>query len=147
MQSSRENFANPADISAILDMQRIAVVGLSSDPRRESYTVSQYMQGNGYEIIPVNPNETEVLGERAYASLTDLPEPPEVVNVFRRPEFLDDVVEDAINAGAKAIWIQLGIVNEGAARRAREAGLITVMDKCIRVEHGRRQFAAPRDLA
>jgi uncharacterized protein len=146
MQSERESFANPADISAVLDMQRIAVVGLSSDPRRESYSVSQYMQSNGYEITPINPNEAEVLGEQAYPRLTDLPEPPEVVNVFRRPEFLDEVVDDAISAGAKAIWIQLGIVNEGAARRARDAGLITVMDRCIRTEHMRRQFGRPREL-
>src|SRR3712207_3097196 len=111
MRLSRENFANPSDIDAILAMKRIAVVGLSSDPSRTSYGIARYLQRQGYEIIPVNPNEKEVLGERAYPTLRDLPEPPEAVDVFRRAEFVDDVVDDAIAAGAKAIWIQSGIIN------------------------------------
>ena len=139
MNSQRESFTKPEDIEAILDMKRIAVVGLSSDPGKASYGVSRYMQRQGYDIIPINPNEREVLGERAYASLRDLPEPPELVDVFRRPEYVDDIVEEAIEAGAKAIWLQVGVINPQAARRAREAGLLVVMDKCIMVEHGRRR--------
>ena len=138
MRPGRENFANPSDIDAILAMKRIAVVGLSSDPSRTSYGIARYLQRQGYEIIPVNPNEKEVLGERAYPTLSDIPEPPEVVDVFRRAEFVDDVVDDAIAAGARAIWIQSGIVNYEAALRARQAGIITVMDRCIMVEHSRR---------
>ena len=134
-EAVREDFARPEDIEAILGMRRIAVVGLSSDPYKPSHGVSKYLQRAGYEITPVNPTEHEVLGEKAYASLQELPEPPEVVDVFRRPEFVDEVVDDAIAAGAKAIWIQSGIINYGAARKAREAGLITVMDRCLMVEH------------
>src|SRR5262245_33084097 len=131
MNRQRENFADQGDIDAILGMRRVAVVGLSSDPSRDSYRIARYLQANGYEITPVNPNESEVLGVPAYGNLRDLPEPPEVVDVFRRAEFIDGVVDDAIAAGAKAIWIQLGIVNYEAARKARQAGLIVVMDKCI----------------
>jgi predicted CoA-binding protein len=137
MSEQRENFAHPADIDAILNMKRIAVVGLSSNPSRPSYGVARYLQEQGYEIIPVNPNETEVLGKRAYASLLDLPEPPEVVDVFRRPIYVDQIVDEAIAVGAKAIWLQIGVVNLPAALRARQAGLITVMDRCILVEHAR----------
>jgi hypothetical protein len=139
MREQRENFADPSDIDAILGMKRIAVVGLSSDPSRVSYGIARYLQRQGYKIIPINPNETEVLGEQAYPSLRDLPEPPDAVDVFRRAEFVDEVVDEAIAAGAKAIWIQSGIINLEAARHAREAGLITVMDRCIMVEHSRRE--------
>ena len=118
MQAQRENFARPEDIAAILAMRRIAVVGLSSDPWRTSYGISRAMQEAGYDITPVNPNETEVLGQRAYANLSDLPEPPEVVNVFRRPEYISDIVDEAIAVGAKAIWLQIGVVDYEAARRA-----------------------------
>lgn len=134
-ESVAEDYARPEDIEAILAMSRIAVVGLSSDPYKPSNGVARYLQRAGYEITPVNPTEREVLGQRAYAGLQDLPEPPEVVDVFRRPEFVDEVVDDAIAAGAKAIWIQSGIINYAAARKAREAGLITVMDRCLMVEH------------
>jgi uncharacterized protein len=134
----RENFARAEDIDAILQMRRIAVVGLSSDPYRDSYGVARYMLRQGYEILPVNPNETEVLGLRAYPNLQALPEPPEVVDVFRRPEFVAQVVEDAIEVGAKAIWLQFGVIDVEAARRAREAGLLVVMDRCIKVEHARK---------
>jgi predicted CoA-binding protein len=135
MISEREKYAAEADIDAILAMKRVAVVGLSSNPSRASYDVARYMQRQGYDIIPVNPTETEVLGERVYASLSDLPEPPEVVDVFRRSEFVAEVVDEAIKVGAKAIWLQLGVIDEAAARKAREAGLIVVMDRCIKVEH------------
>jgi predicted CoA-binding protein len=139
MQTQRENFADTADIEAILDMKKIAVVGLSSDPMRDSYRVARYLQQHGYEITPVNPTEAEVLGVKSYASLLDLPEPPEVVDVFRRSEFVSEIVDQAIQVGAKAIWLQFGVIDYEAARRAREAGLLVVMDRCIKVEHGMRR--------
>jgi uncharacterized protein len=113
----------------------IAVLGLSSQSWRPSYSVSQYMQSVGYRIIPVNPNETEILGERTYASLDDVPDPIEIVNIFRRPEFVTDIVEAAIRRKAPVVWMQLGVINETAAARARAAGLEVVMDRCILVEH------------
>lgn len=120
----------------IVDKYRaLAVVGLSSDERRESNSVSRYMQEHGYRIIPVNPDETEVLGEKAFANVASLPEAPDVVLVFRRPEFVPEIVEQAIAVGAKAVWMQEGIVHEGAAARARDAGLEVVMDRCIRSVH------------
>jgi predicted CoA-binding protein len=123
-------------IKEILQIYKnIAVVGLSSQTWRSSYSVSRYMQTAGYRIIPVNPNETEVLGEKAYASLDDVPGPIEIVDIFRRPEFVPDVVEAAIRRKARVIWMQLGVVNEAAAERARAAGLEVVMDRCILVEH------------
>ncbi len=131
----RENFAAQDDIDAILAMQRIAIVGLSSDPLRPSNDVGRYLQRHSYEIIPINPKETEVLGEHAYASLSDIPEPPEVVDVFRRPEYVGPIVDEAIKVGAKAIWLQLGVIDEDAARKARQAGLLVVMDRCMKVEH------------
>jgi predicted CoA-binding protein len=126
-------------IPEILDTHRtIAVVGLSSNRSKPSYSVTAYMKSQGYRIIPVNPNETEVLGERAYARLQDVPEPVEIVNVFRRSEHVRDVVDDAIGIGAKVIWLQEGVVDETAARRARAAGLDVVMDLCILKEHMRK---------
>ena len=123
-------------IKEILETYKnIAVVGLSSQTSRPSYSVSRYMQTVGYRIIPVNPNETEVLGEKAYASLDDVPGKIEIVDIFRRPEFVPDVVDAAIRRKARVIWMQLGIVNEAAAARARAAGLEVVMDRCILVEH------------
>jgi uncharacterized protein len=115
--------------------KKIAVVGLSSDPGRASHGVSHYMQNSGYEITPVNPNEVKVLGEKAYASLDEVPGPIEIVNIFRRPEFVPDVVDTAIRRNAKVIWMQLGVVHEVAAQRARAAGLEVVMDLCILQEH------------
>ncbi len=113
----------------------IAVVGLSSDVTRPSYGVSAYMQRAGYRIIPVNPAETEVLGERAYASLADVPEIVDMVNIFRRPNHVPGVVEDAIAKGARSVWMQVGVVHEEAAAKARAAGLEVVMDQCLMVEH------------
>jgi len=125
-------------IKQILDECRaIAVVGLSSNSWRASNSVSEYMQRKGYRIIPVNPNETEVLGEKAYASLAEVPEKPELVNVFRRSEEAGAVVDEALRLGAKAVWLQEGIIDEAAARRALEAGLLVVMDRCILKEHAR----------
>src|SRR5712664_4068634 len=118
--------------------KNIAVVGLSSNPMRPSYDVTEYMQGAGYRIIPVNPNEREVLGEKSYARLEDVPEKIEIVNVFRRAEEVPAVVESAIRVGAKVVWMQSGVENEAAAEKALAAGLVVVEDACILVEHRRR---------
>jgi len=115
--------------------RKIAVVGLSSDPGRASHGVTKYMQNAGYSITPVNPNEVDVLGEKAYASLDEVPGPIEIVDIFRRPEYVPDVVESAIRRQAKVIWMQQGIVHEEAAKRARAAGMEVVMDLCILQEH------------
>jgi uncharacterized protein len=126
-------------IAEVLKRHRtIGVVGLSSDPGRPSYGVAQYLRSVGYRIIPVNPNETEVLGEKSYARLEDVPEKIEIVNIFRRPEEVSPAVEGAIRIGAKVVWMQLGIEHRVAAEKARTAGLIVVMDACIFVEHKRR---------
>jgi predicted CoA-binding protein len=113
----------------------IAVVGLSSNPWRASYGVSEYMKSAGYRIIPVNPNEVEVLGEKAWPTLDDVPEPVDLVNIFRQPQFVPEVVEAAIRIGAKGVWMQEGVIHEEAERRAREAGLEVVADRCILKEH------------
>ena len=113
----------------------IAVVGLSSRRSRPSYGVSEYMQSSGYRIIPVNPNETEVLGEKVYASLEEVPVAVDIVDIFRRSEQVPDVVDAAIRIGAKGIWMQEGVVHEAAAEKARAAGLEVVMDRCILKEH------------
>src|SRR5258708_6386103 len=119
-------------------VRTIAVVGLSSNPMRPSYGVEEYLKTAGYRIIPVNPNETEVLGEKAYARLEDIPEQVDVVDVFRRAEEVPAVAESAIRIGAKVLWMQLGIENGGAAERARAAGLVVVENACLLVEHKRR---------
>ena len=115
----------------------IAVVGLSNRRSRPSYGVSEYMQSNGYRIIPVNPNEAEILGEKSWASLEKIPERVDIVDIFRRSEFVPEIVEAAIRKGAKAIWMQEGVIDEKAARRAAGAGLDVVMDRCILKEHSR----------
>ena len=124
------------DVQRILETTKtIAVVGLSDKPDRDSYQVAAYLQQQGYRIIPVNPRAKEVLGEKAYASLREIPEPVEVVQIFRRSEEVLPIVEDAIAAGAKVIWMQSGIVNEEAAARAEAAGLAVIMDACMRSAH------------
>jgi predicted CoA-binding protein len=115
----------------------IAVVGLSSKKFRPSYGVAEYMQREGYRIIPVNPNEAEVLGEKSYARLEDIPEHIDIVDIFRRSDFVQPVVDSAIRVGASAVWMQEGVEDEDAARKAREAGLAVVMDRCILKEHSR----------
>jgi len=115
----------------------IAVVGLSGKRFRPSYGVSEYMQSAGYRIIPVNPNERQVLGETSYPQLDDVPETVDIVNIFRRPEFVPEIVEAAIRRGARAIWMQEGVIHEAAAERARQAGLEVIMDRCILKEHRR----------
>ena len=125
-------------ISEILRMGRtIAVVGLSAKRYRPSYGVAEYMQRAGYRIIPVNPHETEVLGEKCYPDVESVPEPIDIVDIFRRSEFVPEIVEAAIRKGAKAIWMQEGVIHEEAARRAKEAGLEVVMDRCILKDHRR----------
>jgi len=113
----------------------IAVVGLSDSPMRPSHGVSAYMQAQGYRIIPVNPHIAEALGEMSYASLLDVPEKIDLVDVFRRPEFVDEIVEQAIRVKIPAIWLQEDVINERAAEMARKAGMFVVMDRCILKEH------------
>lgn len=115
----------------------VAVVGLSSNPERPSHRVARYLKEQGYRIIPVNPRETEVLGERAYPDLCAVPEPIEVVDIFREPKAVPRVVAQAMYVGAKAIWMQEGIVHEAAAARARRTGMAVVMDRCMMKEHRR----------
>jgi len=116
----------------------IAVVGLSSKPHRPSFGVARYLQSVGYRIVPVNPNEKEVLGERSYARLEDIPVHVDIVDVFRRSEFVPPIVESAIAIGASVVWLQEGVVHEEAAARARAAGLEVVMDRCTLKEHAER---------
>ena len=130
----REQTGDPAD-RILRSARTIAVVGLSADPRRPSYGVARYLQRAGYRIFPVNPNVSEVLGERAYATLSELPGPVDVVEVFRRSEFAGAVVDEAIAIGAGAVWLQDGVVDEAAAERARAAGLDVVMDDCMMRRH------------
>jgi uncharacterized protein len=130
----REHTADPAD-KILRSARTIAVVGLSANPRRPSYGVARYLQRAGYRIFPVNPNVSEVLGERAYATLSELPGPVDVVEVFRRSELAGAVVDEAIAIGAGAVWLQDGVVDEAAAERARAAGLDVVMDDCMMRRH------------
>ncbi|QXE87717.1 CoA-binding protein [Geomonas nitrogeniifigens] len=124
------------DIKEILTKYRtVAVVGLSPDAGKPSHEVAAYLKRAGYRIIPVNPAVDEVFGEKSYPSLAEIPEPVEIVDVFRRSEFVPEIVEQAIAKGARVIWMQEGVVHEEAARRAREAGLEVVMDRCMLKEH------------
>ena len=129
-------------ISEILRVGRtIAVVGLSAKRYRPSYGVAEYMQRAGYRIIPVNPNVDEVLGEKSYPDIDSVPEPIDIVDIFRRSESVPEIVDAAIRKGAKVIWMQEGVVHEEAARRAKEAGLAVVMDRCILKDHRRLAYA------
>ena len=130
-------------ISEILRVGRtIAVVGLSAKRYRPSYGVAEYLQRAGYRVIPVNPHETEVLGEKCYPDVESVPEPIDIVDIFRRSEFVPEIVEAAIRKGAKVVWMQEGVVHEEAARRAQEAGLEVVMDRCILKDHRRLRQAS-----
>lgn len=131
-------FPSDAEIRSVYDEAKtIAVVGLSSDPWRPSHGVAEYLQSRGYRIIPVNPNENEVLGEKAYASLSEVPEAIDVVDVFRRPEATPDIAREAVAVGAKVLWLQDGVINEEAKRIGEEGGLKVFMDMCMSRE-GRR---------
>jgi predicted CoA-binding protein len=131
------------EIGEILHKTKIvAVVGLSDNPGRPSYHVAEYMQEHGYRIIPVNPFVSEVLGERSYASLRDVPVPVDMVDIFRKSEDVPPIVDDAIAIGARVIWMQEGVIHEGAAAKARAAGLNVVVDRCVLKEHARRAAGA-----
>ena len=133
--------ASQPQSDSIADLLRrsrtIAVVGISCDPIRPSHGVSAYMQSHGYRIIPVNPQIDACLGEKAYASLLDVPGKIDIVNIFRRPEFVEEVVDQAIQLKVPAIWMQEDVINEKAAEKARKAGIFVVMDRCILKEHQR----------
>ncbi|MDQ3411210.1 MAG: CoA-binding protein [Chloroflexota bacterium] len=123
----------------LTENRTIAMVGLSADPMRPSHFAAIYMQSHGYKLIPVNPRAVDetILGEVVYPSLQDIPQPVDIVDVFRRPEFVLPIAEDAIAIGAKVLWLQLGVVNEEAAAAARAAGLEVVVDRCVKIEHAR----------
>jgi len=128
--------ASPEEVRTLLKNARtIAVVGLSDKPDRDSYRVAAYLQSRGYRIIPVNPTLDEVLGEKAYSSLCDVPEEIDVVDIFRKPEAVPEIVDEAIAVGAKVVWMQEGIAHNAAADKARASGLQVVMNKCILKEH------------
>ncbi len=131
---------NPSteDIKRILlENKTIAVVGLSPKWNRPSHFAAKYMKEHGYKIIPVNPGYDQILGEKCYKSLLDIPEPVDIVDIFRRSKDVPPIVEDAIEIGAKVVWMQLTVVNEEAAQRARDAGLEVVMNRCVKIEYGR----------
>jgi predicted CoA-binding protein len=130
-------------ISEILHTARtIAVIGLSGKRYRPSYGVAEYLKRAGYRIIPVNPEESEVLGEKSYPDLDSIPEPVDVVDIFRRSEFVPEIVEAAIRNGAKVVWMQEGVIHEEAAQRAEQAGMTVVMDRCILKDHRRLAYAS-----
>ena len=127
---------DPDPIRDLLTTARtIAVIGLSANPLRASHGVSAYMQEQGYRVIPVNPHIQEALGEDAYPSLLDVPDKNDIVNVFRRPEFVEEIVDQAIQKKVPAVWMQEGVINQRAADKAKQAGMFVVMDRCILQEH------------
>lgn len=131
-------YQDPLLIQRVLQNARnIAVVGLSANPLRASYFVGFYLQRHGYRVIPVNPRETEILGERSFASLHEVPVPVDIVNVFRAPAALPEIARDAVAIGAKCLWCQFGVINEEGARIAEQGGVTVIMDRCIKVEHAR----------
>ena len=131
-------YQNPSEIQRILHTAKtIAIVGLSNNPLRASYFVGYYLKRHGYRVIPVNPRETEILGETSYPSLRDVPVPVDLVNVFRAPSALPQIAEDAVAIGATALWTQFGVINFDGARIAEEGGLAVIMDRCLKVEHAR----------
>lgn len=132
----REQTASPEEIKAILrNYHVVAVVGLSPKPERPSFQVAQYLKKHGYRIVPVNPGQKEILGEKCYPSLKDIPFPIEVVDIFRNVEAIPGIVDEAIAMGAKVVWMQQGLAEPDSARKAREAGLKVVMDRCMKIDH------------
>ncbi|MDQ3877657.1 MAG: CoA-binding protein [Actinomycetota bacterium] len=130
------NYSDPAIAREILEkFKRFAVVGCSSDPRRASFRVSRYLMLQGYEVTPVNPHESQVHGQAAYPDLASVPHPLEVVDIFRRADEAGTHIDEAIDAGAKAVWMQLDVIDEQAAERAHQAGLLVVMDRCPAIDH------------
>ena len=136
---NRTAFATTAfdRLRILRETHTIAMVGLSSNPFRPSHFAAIYMLSEGYNVIPVNPREQEILGRRCYPSLRDIPERVDLVDIFREPSAVPPIVEEAIAIGAKVVWMQLGVINEAAAQRARAAGLEVVMDACVKIEHAR----------
>jgi uncharacterized protein len=133
-----EKYQDPLAIQRVLNTAHtIAVVGLSSNELRASYFVGYYLKRHGYHVIPVNPRESEILGETCYASLAEVPVPVDVVNVFRAPSALPGIAAEAVAIGAGALWCQFGVINEEGARIAEEGGVTVIMDRCIKVEHAR----------
>ena len=131
-------YQDMTDIQRVLhNAKTIAIVGLSNNPLRASYFVGYYMQRHGYRVIPVNPRESEILGETSYPSLRDVPSPVDVVNVFRAPSALPAIAEDAVAIEASTLWCQFGVINLDGARIATDAGLTVIMDRCLKVEHAR----------
>jgi hypothetical protein len=131
-------YQDVAAIQRVLHNARtIAIVGLSNNPLRASYFVGYYLKRHGYQVIPVNPREPEILGEKSYPSLPDVPEKVDVVNVFRAPAALPGIAQDAVAIGAGTLWCQFGVINEEGAKIAEEGGLTVIMDRCIKVEHAR----------
>ena len=134
--AAQARYQDPETIRRILGYARtIAVVGLSSNPGRPSYGVAQYLRDQGFQIIPVNPREAEVLGQKSYATLAEVPVPIDVVDVFRAPEFVPAVADEAIAVGARSLWLQLGVISPESAARAAAAGLDVVMDRCLKIDH------------
>jgi uncharacterized protein len=131
-------YQDPLEIQRVLNTARtIAIVGLSNNELRASYFVGYYLKRHGYRVIPVNPRATEILGEPSYPSLPDVPEPVDIVNVFRAPAALPEIAEQAVRIGAGTMWCQFGVINTDGARTAEDGGLTVVMDRCIKVEHAR----------
>ena len=131
-------YQDPTVILKILRAARtVAIVGLSKDPLRPSNFIGFYLKRHGYKIVPVNPREQEILGERSYPSLTDIPFPVDIVDVFRRPDAVPDIAREAVAIGAKALWLQFGVISPEGARIAEDGGLDVVMDRCMKVEHAR----------
>ena len=136
--SEAPKYQDPRVIPATLRSGRtVAIVGLSKDPLRPSNFIGFYLKRHGYTIVPVNPRETEILGEKSYPSLTDIPFPVDVVDVFRRPDAVPDIAREAVAIGAKALWLQFGVISPEGARIAEDAGLAVIMDRCMKVEHAR----------
>jgi predicted CoA-binding protein len=136
--SELDQYQDVTDIQRVLHTARtIAIVGLSNNPLRASYFVGYYLQRHGYRVIPVNPRESEILGETSYPSLRDVPEPVDVVNVFRAPSALPAIAEDAVAIKASTLWCQFGVINPAGARIAADAGLTVIVDRCLKVEHAR----------
>ena len=131
-------YQDPLAIQRVIHSAKtIAVVGLSSNELRASYFVGYYLRRHGYHVIPVNPRETEILGEKSFERLTDVPVPIDIVNVFRAPDALPDIAREAVAIGAKALWCQFTVINEEGARIAEAGGLTVIMDRCLKVEHAR----------
>ena len=139
LSTTLESKDSAAEITGILHNYRVvAVVGLSDKPERPSYRVAQYLKEHGYRIVPVNPVRQEILGEKCYATLQDIPFPVEIVDIFRVVDAIPKIVDDAIAVGAKVVWMQQGLEEPDSARKAKQAGLQVVMDRCLKIEHAQR---------